>query len=1232
MSAPKNPPDVEADGDYACWTCLLAHLIRRISCRLSSLALSLSPASLAHGHASALAHLLDRLLLAFPSQWQRQQHEDEQPAEQDVRFKGLLPNSLLQWDIFRLLLFITENLRVILSTVATSCGDIEAHEHSACIAGAREEMGLLNGREVLVRESSGCLEQLLAFLQRKKTQAGQKEALAGMEIDSRELSKRFMETVSGLQQYSDHLESSLQKVNTDFTSTVALMTSRLASSQQHTISSTTAYLRMRMRSFFDSLQDIATFRGGKSLIKNVEVVIERLVNQQGPQIVGLGGGPGIGKTCLASHVACDTRISANFPCGILYLSMGSAPDVASLQAQLWKRMWSGSICYSASKPTFITPEEGTAALMSRAQEGLPCLLMLDDVCDATHVKPFLCFGSSDRGRILVISRTVENVLENLQVDTVDLQVDTVVVVLEPLDEEEANCLFKTIAGCQNAESTLTLAALSRNCTGIPRLIEAAASIVYYEKARSFILPSVWSFLKQGVTGAECEAKPLNAKTLSMSRAVREGEKSPQVSVQGEKASLLDSTNLDVNVFVDALAEIHPCLQECFLDLAAFPKGKWVSLTALVDLWSFGDRIEKERAFFVLCFLASGSLVEWTVDESVDNHCDPMFSFHWRLNDFFHELAHALIKSDSKEASKIFAVDNKEEKIVSAKTDLGLDNCARDANNMLNLLHDAVKAFDISTWPRTKQITCCMHEHRNKKLLDVLLKSNSRRGSSVFFNMVPQKNFRLFFPGCQWDDNTARWKKFASNATKLSFISTNMTEFPMGVDFSQLKVALLSSNAMLTSISKSPFKCMEQLLVLDLKSCTSLTLLPDSISCLQCLEVLELSFCTQLLALPRTIGKLRNLKYLCLLGCLSLTCLPVSVGNLTNLMMLDLSLCSRLKSLPKALANLSCLQILKLSECYSLQCLPNAIASLRKLDTLVLSGCRNLSYNPPWFEQLINMLGGRTGGSMAVPQQFWELSQIENLHLCSLKNLTFLPQSIGKLQHLRHLNLSSCRSLDYLPDDVGSLFLLEKLDLSHTAVRKLPPTLGQLSSLVRLCLQGCSRLLCMPSSLSTLPKLECLEMAECWDFVMLPAEFGNAHSMPKLIELNLSGCSIKNLPRFAKGALPMLRRFYLASCENLSALPDTFGNLTSLEKIDLESCKSLASLHGIGLADLKLLQWINLRNCLSLTCLPVPELLGLQFLKFLDVSGCTKLCPFPEPLLQSARDHKLTLVRWGGLWH
>lgn len=1133
-------------------------------------------------------------------------------------------------DILRLLLLISDNLRALLSVVAESYGD-DTHES------IREEVGLLDGSVRNVR-SKGCLELLFPFLC-KSIRCVQKESTVKEQMrESSEVWKRLMEVVRDLRKYSHRIQLSLENLTLKLSSTAEHITSMLAvasSQQQHRTScATTALLRTCIRSFLYAAQvdapsnsehtDLASSYGEEWLVKKAEVVIDKLLNPQGPSIVGIGGCSGAGKSCLASQVASDRRIAATFPGGVMSLSVGHNPDLTSLQALLWKQMRGGSFCYSASsKATFGSPEEGTVALMSRVQEWLPCLVVLDDVWNADHVRPFMCFDGKDNGRILVVSQVVESVLA-------EWEGDVFVHVLDPLDEEEASCLFNSIAEYPGSERASTLAACTRKCGGVPRLIEATASILYYEKERAFTSPSVISFL-------DLESRPpTKMSTSGVSSDWGENPKKQDFAV----TSPLEANIGNLLVFFDALAEVHPGLQECFLDLAAFPKGKWLSSSTLVDVWSFGDGTEKERVLFMLGFLASRSLIEWKWEERSDGELEEGFSVQWRLAGEFYGLAQAISKMKSEAALDYSTLSNRGKNNVYKQ---GMGGQIQDVNGVLNLLLSAVKAFNIFTVLHVNQnaeaggnsVSCYVQEHINLRLNEIHAKmvAASRRGLAFPPPRLLHGDCRLFIPGSEQSSST--WwneQNLSKKATKLSIISGSMEEFPSEVKFPNLKVALLSSNRKLQSIPASTLKCMEQLVVLDLKQCISLTALPDSICTLQCLEVLDLSSCSHLIALPQSIGKLRNLRFLRLTGCLSLSCLPMSLGSLSNLAVLDLSMCVRLKHLPKTLGHLSCLQTLNLSGCYSLQCLPTTLALLRKLTILVVNGCSNLSYTAPWFEQIKIMAGWTTDGIMAIPLNLWKLGQIEVLHLCSLKNLTYLPQSVGKLQHLRHLNLASCRSLDHLPDDLGSLFLLEKLDLSHTAIRRLPTTMGQLSSLVTLCLRGCSRLLCIPPSVSALPKLECLEMAECWDFVVLPVEFGSTHSLPRLVHLDLSGCSIKQLPRFAKGALPMLRELHLCGCQNLLSLPDTLGALTSLEKINIEGCKSLASLQDIGLAALKQLQWLNLRNCLSLTSLPVFEMLDLKSLKVFDVSGCTKLSPFPEPLLQCAREHRFTLVRWGTVWH
>ena len=87
----------------------------------------------------------------------------------------------------------------------------------------------------------------------------------------------------------------------------------------------------------------------------------------------------------------------------------------------------------------------------------------------------------------------------------------------------------------------------------------------------------------------------------------------------------------------------------------------------------------------------------------------------------------------------------------------------------------------------------------------------------------------------------------------------------------------------------------------------------------------------------------------------------------------------------------------------------------------------------------------------------------------------------------------------------------------------------------------------PPSVCTLESLQLLDMAECWDVVILPDELGKeGGALPELLELelDLSGCSIKQLPCLLLGSLQKLQKLNLADCQHLLSLPETFGNLTS----------------------------------------------------------------------------------------
>ncbi|CAM9157218.1 unnamed protein product [Chrysoparadoxa australica] len=122
---------------------------------------------------------------------------------------------------------------------------------------------------------------------------------------------------------------------------------------------------------------------------------------------------------------------------------------------------------------------------------------------------------------------------------------------------------------------------------------------------------------------------------------------------------------------------------------------------------------------------------------------------------------------------------------------------------------------------------------------------------------------------------------------------------------------------------------QDLVVLDLSFCYSLTRLPESLCYLTTLQHLDLSGCRGLTSLSESLCSLTTLQHLNLRGCNGLTSLPESLGHLKALQHLDLSWCISLTSLPESLGHLKALQHLDLRRCEGLTSLPKSLGGLLK---------------------------------------------------------------------------------------------------------------------------------------------------------------------------------------------------------------------------------------------------------------------------------------------------------------
>ncbi|XP_037440910.1 disease resistance protein RUN1-like isoform X1 [Triticum dicoccoides] len=243
-------------------------------------------------------------------------------------------------------------------------------------------------------------------------------------------------------------------------------------------------------------------------------------------------------------------------------------------------------------------------------------------------------------------------------------------------------------------------------------------------------------------------------------------------------------------------------------------------------------------------------------------------------------------------------------------------------------------------------------------------------------------------------------------------------------------------------------------------------------------------------------------------------------------------------------------------------------------------------------------------------------RVLDLSECSVNEI---PASVFQLKQLRYLDASTL-SITTLPPQFSSFNKLQALDLSETELMELPSFLSNLKGLNYLNLQGCQKLqelksldllhdlhylnlsCCpevrsFPESIENLTKLRFLNLSRCSKLPTLPNRLLQSFaSLCSLVDLNLSGFEFQMLPEFF-GNICSLQYLNLSECSKLEELPQSFGQLAYLKALNLSSCPDLKILGSFECVTS--LQFLNLSNCTSLEYLP----LCLKKLQNLDVSGC-----------------------------
>jgi WD40 repeat protein len=100
----------------------------------------------------------------------------------------------------------------------------------------------------------------------------------------------------------------------------------------------------------------------------------------------LAGAGGFGKTTLAAALCHDEDIVESFDDGILWVTLGQTPEVLGTLLTAYAAL-------TGERPGFASAADAAFQLGQKLEERM-CLLVIDDVWDAAHLRPFLRGGKS----------------------------------------------------------------------------------------------------------------------------------------------------------------------------------------------------------------------------------------------------------------------------------------------------------------------------------------------------------------------------------------------------------------------------------------------------------------------------------------------------------------------------------------------------------------------------------------------------------------------------------------------------------------------------------------------------------------------------------------------------------------------------------------------------------------------------------------------------------------------
>ncbi|CAL2240682.1 unnamed protein product [Prunus armeniaca] len=328
--------------------------------------------------------------------------------------------------------------------------------------------------------------------------------------------------------------------------------------------------------------------------------------------------------------------------------------------------------------------------------------------------------------------------------------------------------------------------------------------------------------------------------------------------------------------------------------------------------------------------------------------------------------------------------------------------------------------------------------------------------------------------------------------------------------------------------------------LSISNARNLTEWPESgIVVFPCLETLHLWNCDKLRSAPSNFPSLKELE-MDSMG----SGMPIAniSNNLTTLTSLTIKSIRGLAYLPEGrLKNNKNLAHLKIQDCQELSRIaPDVVGSCVFLESVHISKCPILAYLPDGL--LTTSLNN--------------LSSLRKLSIfgCN-RSPEYVPSFLG-FTCLRELRIEDSPGLTSLPIGLESCSSLEVLIISKLSNVESIPSLENLTNLHELRIFSCDGLKSLPSGLAITSCLMDLKILKIGGFWKELDSFPAFQVTSQLETLLLWGWpKLKSLPKQIQH-LTSLTRLNVQCFDGMEAFPEWLRNLTSLECLDIHSCKNM----------------------------------------------------------------------------